>query len=166
MLFLKMVAHIACTRLAVVVAPIHQTKPAALEVNRINVCLESEQPLRRIARAKRTQKRFQRLMCEQMLVVVARTERFVAMRTLFFVVTPDLLALVLGELVIAQSTLTRKIILALIAFVSFLFMNILNVPLQTTTLRKLFLTTRTNKSHLLLFFSFVNESGYFVCSCY
>ena len=80
-----------------------------------------------MARAKRTQKRLQRLMREQMLIVVASCiERFVAMRTLFFV-DLALLAFVLGELVIAQSTLTRKIFLALIAFVSFLFMNILNV---------------------------------------
>ena len=146
------------------IAATHQTKPAALEVKRINVSLEVGELLRRIARAKRTQKRFQRLMCEQMLTVVARSERFVAMRTLFFVVLA-LLALVLGELVIAQTTLARKIFLALIAFVSFLFMNILNVPSQIAFLRELVLTTRTNNSHLflLLFFCFANESGYFVC---
>ena len=100
-------------------------------------------------------------MCEQMIIVIgSRIERFVALRTLFFVAL-DLLALVFGELVIAQSTSTRKISLALIAFVSFLFMNILNVLSQMMLLRKLVLTTTTNKSHLflLLFFCFVNESG-------
>ena len=81
-----MFVHVICISVAIVAA-IHQTKPAALEVKRINVCLETAQLLRRIARAKRTQKRFQRLMCEQMVVVVAScVERFVAMRTLFFVV--------------------------------------------------------------------------------
>ena len=138
-------------------------KPAALEVKRINVSLEIAQLLRRKARAKRTQKRFRRLMCEQMRIVIACAERFVAMRTLFFVAL-DLLALVLGALVTSQSTTIRKIFLALIAFVSFLFMNIPNVPQQIALLRKLCLTTTTNKSHLLLCFSlFASESGYFVC---
>ena len=148
------------------VAAIHQTKPAALEVNRINVFLEVVQPLRRKARAKRTQKRFQRLMCKQMSIVVAScTERSVAMRTLFFV-DLDLLAFVLGELVTAQSTNTRKIFLALIAFVSFLFMNITNVPSQNWLRHKLSLTTRTNKSHLsFAFLSFASKSGYFICFC-
>ena len=124
-----MSVHIAYTS-GVVFAAIHQTKPSALEVKRINVLLEHVHPLRRIARAKRTQKRFQRLMCEHMPIVGAScTERFVAVRTLFFVVLA-LLALVLGELVFAQSTKTRIIFLALIAFVSFLFMNTLNVPSQ------------------------------------
>ena len=84
-----------------------------------------------------------------MLSVVVCTERFVAMRTLFLV-DLALLALVLGELVTSQSTATRKIFLTLIAFVSLLFMNTLNVLSQIGLPRKLFLTTRTNKSHLLL----------------
>ena len=161
-----MSSHIGCDSFATV-APLHQTKPAALEVKRINVFLESAHLLRRIARAKRTQKRFQRLMCEQMSIVSVCPERFVAMRTLLFV---DLLALVLRELVIAQSTATRKIFLALIAFVPFLFMNITNVPSQIVLRRIRFLTTTTNKSHLLLllFFCFASESDCFVCSglCY
>ena len=154
-----MFAHIACITLAVIAA-VHQTKPAALEVNRISVCLESAQNFRRIARAKRTQKRFQRLMCEQMTIKTRSIKGFVAMRTLSFVAL-DLLALVLGELVTAQTTTTRKVFLALIAFVSFLFMNITNVPLQIALPRKLFLTTRTNKSHLLflLFSLLASESG-------
>ena len=147
-----MLVHMTCHRFAIVAA-IHQTKPAALEVNRINVLLEIAQLLCRIARAKRTQKRFQRLMCEQMLMVVVCPERFAAMRTLFLLVALDLPALVLGELVIAQSTLTRKIFLAVIAFVSFLFMNVLDVRLQNFLRRILFLTTRTNKSHLFPAFS-------------
>ena len=132
------------------IAAIHQTKPAALEMNRINVSLERAQLLRRIARAKRTQKRLQRLMCEQMSTVVGSCiERSVAMRTLFLV-DLALLALVLGELVTTQSTTSRKIFLALIAFVSFLFVNTLNVRSQMALSRELVLTTRTNKSHLRL----------------
>ena len=146
-LFLVMLVHMTCHSFAIVAA-IHQAKPAALEVKRINVFLEIAQLLRRIARAKRTQKRLQRLMCEQMIIIGASCiERLVAMRTLFLVDLAFLLALVLGELVIPQSTPTRKIFLALIAFVSFLFMNILNVLSQMALSHKLVLTTRTNKRH-------------------
>ena len=91
------------------------------------------------------------------------------MRTLFLVYLAfDLRALVLGELVAAQSTAARKIVLALIALVPFLFMNVVNVPLQIALLRKLVLTTRTNKSHLLLLLLcfFANDSGYLVCFYY
>ena len=92
-------------------------------------------------------------MCEQMSVVVASCiERFVAMRTLFLV-DLALLALVLGELVTSQNAPTCKIFLALIALVSFLFMNILNVRLQIALLCKLFFIT--NKSHLFFCFSLV-----------
>ena len=152
-----MSSHTGCDSFAIV-APTHQTKPAALEVNRINVSLEIAQLLRRIARAKRTQKRFQRLMCEQMSIKAHCMERFLAMRTLFFVALAlDLLALVLGELVIAQSTATRKIFLALIAFVSLLFMNITNVPSQCALVWKLVLTTRTNKSHFLSLIAYLTK---------
>ena len=86
------------------------------------------------------------------IVIASCLERFVAMRTLFFVaIALDLLALMLGEFVSAQSTLTRKIVLALIAFVPFLFMNILNVCSQIDLSPKLFLTTQTNKSHRFVF---------------
>ena len=88
-------------------------------------------------------------MCEQMSIVSVCSERFVAMRmrTLFLL---DLLALMLGELVLAESTVARKIFLALIAFVSFLFMNILNVLSQIVLPRKLVLTTTADKTHICL----------------
>ena len=162
MFLLEMLIQMTILRGTFITA-IHQTKPAALEVKRINVSLEIVQHLRRIARAKRTQKRFQRFMCEQMIIVMASCAKFfVAMRTLFFV-DLALLPLVFGSLVQAQSTTIRKIFLALIAFVSFLFMNIPNVPQQIALLRKLCLTTTTNKSHLLLLFFFVCERERLLC---
>ena len=72
-----------------------------------------------------------------LVVVTSCIERFVALRTLFFVAF-DLFALVLGELVKAQSIFAPVIFLALIAFVSFLFMNITNVLWQTVLSPKSF----------------------------